>query len=433
MPEKSQLINLKVEKYTLKNGMTVLLHQDKRSPQVFHQILVKVGSIDEEEGKTGLAHLFEHMMFRGTAKYTGKEYEERLESIGASNNAFTSRDYTAYHVILPKHKLEMIMEMEAERLNTLQLTAKNLEKEVEVVKEERRQRTDNRPGEIFEPMMQLVFKSHAYGRPILGSMEDLKAMTVEDCKEFYQSYYSPNNSILVLAGDFKTDQAKKWIQKYYGALEPYKTKKIKSKLEPAQEKQRVSQIKRSIKTPTLAFAYRGPKSGAEGAYSLEVLNRILTDGESSRLHHKLVYTHKLALSVGGFYYSLREEGIFLVFIKLAPGSSSEEVKKIFLTEMAKAVSNKVSDEELLKSTRSIMNEYVSTVKSLEGKANALSMNEAYFQDYRELFKDLSRYEAVTAKTLKKEASLYLSPKQLSMVELLKKGEEQQASKSQSEI
>lgn len=403
------LVNFIVEKYSLKNGMTVLLHQDQRIPQIYHQLLVKIGSKDEEEGKTGLAHLFEHMMFRGTEKYTGEEYEEKLESIGARNNAFTSRDYTAYEVILPSHKLEMILEMEAERLKSLQLTQNNFNREKEVVKEERRMRTDNNPNEIFEPMMELIFSEHPYGRPIIGWMKDLEKMTLKDCKEFYQSYYAPNNSILIITGNFNVKKAKQWIQKYYGALKPSQLKKNTQKTKITQTKKRSIQLKRAIHAPTLAFAYRGPKAGAKGTYSLSVLNRILTSGESSRLHQLLVYEHKLALSVGGFYYDLSEEGVFLIFIKMVPNASLKKVKQLFSSEIQKVRSNEVTEKELLKSTRSIMNEYISTMKSLSGKANALSLNEAYFGDYKELFRDLERYEKVTAQTVKRQANLYLSP------------------------
>ena len=411
------LINLKVEKYKLDNGMTVLLHQDRRIPQVYHQLLVDIGSKDEEKGKTGLAHLFEHMMFRGTAKYTGEEYEERLESIGASNNAFTSRDYTAYEITLPKDKLEMVLEMEAERLNSLQLTQSNFDKEREVVKEERRLRTDNNPNDVFEPILGLVFKSHSYGRPIIGYMDDLEKMTLEDCKSFYQSYYAPNNSILVLTGDFDIKSAKKWIQKYYGALKSSQIKPVVNSKEPKQLKQRSSEIKRAIHAPTIAFAYRGPKAGEEGTFSLEVLNRVLTSGESSRLHQLLVYKHKLALSVGGFYYGLKEDGLFLIFIKMVPGGDLKKVKELLLSEINKTLIHNINEREILKSVRSIMNEYISTMKSLSGKANALSLNEAYFRDYRELFKDLDRYKKVTAQTVKDQAVLYLSSERRSEVVL----------------
>ena len=416
--KKESIINFQVEKYFLKNGMTVLLHQDQRIPQVYHQLLVKVGSKDEEEGKTGLAHLFEHMMFKGTEKYTGEEYEEKLESIGARNNAFTSRDYTAYEVILPSHKLEMVLEMEAERFRSLQLTQSHFDKEKEVVKEERRMGTDNNPNDFFEPIMDLAFSDHPYGRPIIGWMKDLEVMTLKDCKKFYKSYYAPNNSILIITGDFNLQKTKKWIQKYYGELKSSQIESPSSEQKKHEVKKRKIELKRAIHAPTLAFAYKGPKAGKDGTYSLGVLNRILVNGESSRLHQSLVYKHKLALSVGGFYYDLKEEGVFLIFIRMVPDGDLKKIKQLFLSEMNKVRLTEVSKTELLKSTRSIMNEYVSTVKSLSGKANALSLNEAYFEDYRELFRDLDRYGEVTAQTIKAQANLYLSPEKIFEVTLL---------------
>ena len=416
--ESSLSIKLSVEKYQLPNGLQVLLHADDRIPQIYHLLLVKVGSKDEVEGKTGLAHLFEHMMFRGTATYTGEEYEEKLESIGAKNNAYTSRDHTGYEVTLPSVHLEMVLEMEAERLNSLQLTQDNFDKEREVVKEERRQRTDNNPNEIFEPIMKTVFPSHPYGRPVIGWMKDLEEMNLEDCKAFYRQYYSPNNAILILAGDFNVNKVKAWIEQYYGVLKPSQINRPDVHSEQEQKKNRTLVLNRSVQAPTLAFAYKGPKAGEKGTYSLEVLSRILTSGESSRLYQPLVYQHKLALSVGGMYYSLGDAGVFLIFVKMAPGASLEQVKKIVYEEVEKAYTKEVSQKELLKSTRNIMHEYVSAIKDLSGKANSLGVNEAYFDDYRQFFRDLEEFRKVTADTIKNEARRYLVPEKSSVVELL---------------
>ena len=417
---KNAPISLEVEKYSLKNGMTVLLHEDFRAPQVYHQLLIKTGSRHEVEGKTGLAHLFEHMMFRGTKKYTSEQYEEKLESMGAMNNAFTMRDYTAYHILLPSQDLETVLEMEAERLHSLRLTQSNLDKEKEVVKEERRMHTDNNPNEFFEPMMNLVFPTHSYGRPIIGWMTDLETMSLEDCKQFYQAYYAPNNAILVLAGNFDKKKAKKWIQKYYGALKPSKSIIPPVYKEPAQTKAKKKLIKRAIQAPTLVFAYRGPKAGDKEAYSLDVLNQVLTRGESSRLHKLLVYQKKLALSVGGFYYELEEEGIFLVVVKMSPLGDLNQAQHLVLSEIKKTRSTNISDKERLKSSRMIMNDYVSVVKTLAGKARALSHYESYFGDYRQLFSSLTQYEKVTAQSIRKVAKLYLGDKQMSVVQLLPK-------------
>ena len=414
------LISMEVEKYKLKNGMTVLLHVDTRIPQVYHQLLIKVGSRDEETGKTGLAHLFEHMLFKGTKKYTGEEYSKRLASIGAQINAYTTYDRTLYHILLPSKELEMVMEMEAERLNSLNVNRTNLATEIEVVKEERRLVIDNNPNEVFEPLMDSVFKTHSYRRPIIGSMKDVSNLSVEDCKEFYESYYAPNNAILVLAGDFDVKKAKKWIQKYYGVLEPSSIKKQIVYSEKPQKQARKKQIKRPVQAPTLAFAYRGPKAGEEGSYALEVLSHILTGGESSRLNQFLVYKHKLALAVGGFYYALKEEGIFIIIVSMAPGADLQKAKALIRAEIKNTQSVLVHQKELLKSVRAIMNDYISSVKSFRGKGELLAVNEAYFNDYRELFKDLDRYQKITAQTIKKYARMYLSPNKMSLVELVPK-------------
>ncbi len=412
------LIHLEVEKYSLKNGLTVLLHEDPRVPQVYHQLMIKTGSKDEVEGKTGLAHLFEHMMFRGTKKYTGEEYEEKLESMGARNNAWTNRDLTAYHVLLPSHELKTVLKMEAERLNSLQLNQKNLNKEIEVVKEERRMRTDNNPNEFLEPLMKLIFPSHPYGRPIIGWMKDLETMTLTDCQKFYQTHYAPNNAILTLAGHFDSKKAKKWIQKYYGALKPSELPPAVTHKVSAQTQPRNIRIKRAIHAPTLVLAYRGPKAGDKKYYPLDVLNQVLTRGESSRLHKLLVYRHKLALSVGGFYYDMKDEGIFLVVVKMTPTGDLNKAQKLIMAEIQKARTSDISEKERLKSARMIMNDYVSAVKSLSGKANSLSHYTAYFGDHRQLFHSLSEYENVTAESIRENARLYLNDKKVSVVQLV---------------
>ena len=415
-------ISLNVEKYTLSNGLTVLLHEDRRLPQVYHQIWMRVGSRDEEKGKTGLAHLFEHMMFRGTKHYPGKAYDEKQEQLGAANNAFTSHDYTAYYVTLPSRHLKTILEMEAGRFKDLQITQKGFEKEREVVKEERRQSTDNNPNDFFEPLMKLAFPVHPYGRPVIGSMQDLDRETIEDLNHFYNRFYNPSHAILVLAGDFKTEQAKKWIQKYYGSLPPapvVSSPEIKSPAaRPPRLRARKLRYKRNIQAPTLAVAYRGPKAAHPGAYALTVLNHVLTEGESARLYQLLVHEKKLALSVGGFYYDLKEEGLFILYALLAPGASLEEVKKLIEGEVVKTMHTKITETELLKSKRQIMFDYVEDIKSIAGKANALGEKEVMFGDYREFFKDLDRYRLVKAEDIQDQARGVLSPHRSVTVELV---------------
>ncbi len=414
-------ISLPVEKYQLKNGLTVLLNPDHRIPHIYHLLVVKVGSVNEQEGKTGLAHLFEHIMFRGTRKFSDDEYERKLSVVGARNNAFTSRDMTAYLVDLPKKHLEMVLDMESDRLHNLIIDKATFEKELEVVKEERRMRTDNDPGDVFEPMMKLVYPKHAYSRPILGWMQDLEKMKVPTLQKFYKTHYAPNNAILVLAGDFNSKTAKKLIQKYYGPLKPFTLKKARPKpkknpLPPANK--RTVTHKRAVQAPTVAFAWRAPPAGSPHSYNLDIISLILAGGKSGRLQQLLVYQKRIALSVSSFYYDLKEKSVFFIIVRLAPRASVSKVKSLVLNEIKKIRSLPVSDKELLKSKRAIMHHFISLVKSLEGKAHALGETEMLYGDYTRFLKDLQRYHAIKVNDIKKAALEHLSQKEVFTVDLI---------------
>lgn len=415
-------IRLDVEKYQLDNGLTVLLHVDKRIPYIYHLLMVKVGSVDEVEGKTGLAHLFEHMMFRGTERFSGDDYDKKLNQIGGLNNAFTSRDMTAYHVHFPKQHLEMVLDLESDRLQNLQINKAVFEKELEVVKEERRLRTDNDPGDFFEPMMKLIYPRHSYGRPILGWMSDLEKMSVPDLEKFYRTYYAPEKVVLVLAGDFQKAKAKKLIQKYYGHLHrsEYKVSHKSNTTVASKELKRFVKHQRSIQGPTLVFGFRAPLAGKESSYDLDIASHVLTGGQSSRLQKLLVYDRRLALSVGSFYYGMKQKGVFTIAVKMPPEASISVVKKLVFEEIKKLSSQLVSDKELLKSQRSTLQSFISSIKSLDDKANALGENELLFEDYKDFFKDLDRYRKVTANRIKKSVHRYLQKEQAFIVQLVPK-------------
>lgn len=415
-------IRLDVEKYQLDNALTILLHVDKRIPYIHHLLMVKVGSVDEVEGKTGLAHLFEHMMFRGTERFSGDEYDKKLNKIGGLNNAFTGRDMTAYYVHFPKQHLEMVLDLESDRLQNLQINQSVFEKELEVVKEERRLRTDNDPGDFFEPMMKLVYPIHPYGRPILGWMSDLEKMSVPDLEKFYQTYYAPEKAVLVLAGDFNKAQAKKLIQKYYGPLHrsQYKATPKSTTKKDAKKIKRFIKYQRSIQGPTLAFGFRVPAAGTKHSYDLDIASHVLTGGQSSRLQKLLVYDRRLALSAQSFYYGMKQKGVFIIAVKLSPKASPVLVKKLVFEEIKKLSLEPVSDKELLKSQRSTLQVFIASIKSLDDKANALGENELLFGDYKDFFKDLDRYRKVTAKRIQKSVSQYLQKEQSFIVQLVPK-------------
>ena len=411
-----------VEKYQLKNGLTVLLNPDHRIPHIYHLLIMKVGSLNEVEGKTGLAHLFEHLMFRGTKNFPGEKYDQKLNAAGAVNNAFTGRDFTGYLVDFPKEHLKMVLNLEADRLQNLIINKSIFEKELEVVKEERRLGTDNNPNDFFEPLMKLVYPRHPYGRPIVGWMKDLEKMKTPELETFYQTYYTPQNAVLVLAGDFNPSEAKKLIQKYYGRLKPPlhsppRLAHLNKKSSAPKKIPRLAQYKRAVQGPTAALAWRAPKAGSPASYSLDILSNILTGGKSSRLQKKLVYNKRLALSVSSFYYGLRQKGMFCIAARLAPGAKAQTVKNIIFKEIKNLMLKAPSQKELLKSKRAVMHHFIAGLKNLEGKAYLLGESEVLFGDYREFLKDLKRYQSAAAQEVQKAAQLYLQTEKSFLVDL----------------
>jgi zinc protease len=215
----SQSIRFPVEKFKLANGLTVLLNEDHSAPIISYHTWFRVGSKNEEVGYTGIAHLFEHMMFKGAKRYTGEQFDRVLQANGGVNNAFTTHDYTGYYETLPGSKLELVADIEADRMENLQITPENLTSERDVVKEERRFRVDNNPGGVLrEALYGTAFKVHPYRWPVIGYMEDISRIDVAKANEFYRTYYAPNNAVLVISGDFDKAEAKRIVEKYYGAI-----------------------------------------------------------------------------------------------------------------------------------------------------------------------------------------------------------------------
>ena len=409
-------IKLKVEKYHLENGMTVLLHRDTSTPMVFMQATVRVGSVNEETGKTGLAHLFEHLMFRGTKRFP--QYDKVLDSLGASNNAFTSRDMTSYFVSFFKDDIEKVMDMEADRITNLVLDEKVLDTEREVVKEERRLRTDNNPADFFEPLLSLVFPDHPYGPPIIGSMKDLDGLDTNELKDFYRAYYAPNNIILTVSGHFNMQEAKDLIKKYFAPLEKTDLKPAPKLAPPVPEAPQSLTLKRDIKAPILVLSFPIPPITHPDYYTLSVMDEILTGGDSSRLHKLLVLDKKLALDVGGMPYSMAYAGIYLVYIKLRPGAKPKEVKQLVLGELKKLKAEKVTDNEVLKSVRSYLMDKVQQLKQLQIKTIYLSESEFYYRDYNEFLDSLNTIQKVTAQNIKEAAFQYLQEDRMATLKLI---------------
>lgn len=414
-------IRFPVHKYTLKNGLRVLLYEDHSAPIVSYQIWYNVGSKHEEPGKTGLAHLFEHMMFKGTPKYPHKQFDKLLQKNGISNNAFTTRDYTGYYENLPSGKLELVLDLESDRMKNLIIDQDILDSEREVVKEERRYRVDNSvTGKLYEGIYASIFKVHPYRWPVIGYMKDLNSVSVETCKEFYDTFYAPNNAVLAIGGDIDIDKTKALIEKYYGAIPSSKIVEKKFPSEPAQKRSRRVKIKQDVASSTVSLNYQGPKGWGDENFQMDILSGVLGDGQSSRLYKSLVLKSQIATSVYAYFNSSPEHGTFHVVASLKPGVKSDRAIRLIEKEFNKIKKRGISDRDLQKAVNQIQTGYIRTLKTVAGKTKALVLNELMLGDYNYLFKDLPMYSKVTKEQVKKMANKYLSKNSQTIVEVVPK-------------
>lgn len=410
------LIRFSVEKYKLPNGLTVLLHEDHSAPIITYHTWFRVGSKHEEPGYTGIAHLFEHMMFKGAKRYSGEQFDTILQSNGAVNNAFTTQDYTGYYENLPSSKLELVMDIESDRMENLRITAEKLASEREVVKEERRFRVDNNPaGMLRESLMGTSFKVHPYRWPVIGYMTDLNNITIEKANEFYRTYYAPNNAVLVIAGDFSSDEAKRLITKYYGALKAQEIPNKTIAAEPNQSGTRSTRIEKEVQAPQFAISYHTPKAGSDESYALDLLANMMGTGSSSRLYQRIMYKDQSAGSVACYNLTLKDSGLFQIFVSGRPGSGIDKAQKAAYAEMWRPRHLKIPVAELEKAKNQVMKSYVDALKTIHGRAEALALNEILFGDYERLFTDLDHYHKVTPDQIKKAAAKYLSPEKSTFV------------------
>ncbi|MES2769582.1 MAG: pitrilysin family protein [Bdellovibrionota bacterium] len=416
-------LKFEVEKYQLPNGLTVLLHEDHSVPLVSYHTWFRVGSKDEELGYTGIAHLFEHMMFKGTQKYSNKDYERTLRENGASNNAFTSRDYTGYYVNGPSSKLETIMDLESDRIEHLNLTQANLDSEREVVKEERRFRVENRVmGLLMEKINDVVYKVHSYRWPVIGYMKDLGNITVEKAQSFYKTFYSPNNAVLVIAGDFNSGKVKKLIEKYYGHMKSQDIKRPKVNPEPPQKSIRNEVFYKDIQNDYLSISFPVPSALSLELAPLELASHILGEGNSSRLHSKLVYKQEIATSVMTYIMSNQESSVFQIIVALKPQKSKaqadkilEQAKKEIYSELFNLRNKSVSLDEVSKAQNQAAKSFIDALKTIDGRAYSLASNEIVVGSYEKLFTDLENYMRVKPAEIKGVSEKYLKNTQANVV------------------
>ncbi|MGE0764715.1 MAG: M16 family metallopeptidase [Bdellovibrionales bacterium] len=406
----SDAIKLKVEKFTLKNGLTVLLHEDHSAPFFSYQQWFRVGSRNEKPGLTGLAHFFEHLMFKGTPKFPGDSFDRLIRANGGAANAYTTRDFTAYYMNLPTDKLALAIDIESDRMRNLNFNQKEIDSEREVVKEERRFRVDNEvSGLLDEKVWRTVYKVHPYHWPVIGSMVDLNRATIEDMKEFYRVHYAPNNALVILVGDFNSAQAKKMITQAYENIPSQQLPVYNPTTEPVQMSERRAVIKKEVQNISAAVAFRTVASGDKDMYALDLAASILGGGNSSRLYRRLVYHQQSVSAVNVSSYTPGDPGMFRVGLSLKPGQDPEAVFNTVSAEVYKLRKQPITDAELEKAKNWVMKDYVESLKSISGKARALAIHEIYGQDYQLMFRDLEKYIAVTKEQIQTAAEKYLKP------------------------
>lgn len=411
-------ISLPVTKFVLDNGLTVILLEDHAVPMVSYHTWYRVGSRDEYPGVTGAAHMLEHMMFKGAKKYDGKSFDRIFHENGITNNAFTTNDYTGFYENLPSSKLELVMDMEVDRMSSLLISPDDLKSEKEVVKEERRWRVDNNPmGLLRELMMGTMFKVNSYKWPVIGYMKDIENYDSEKLRFFYNTFYVPNNAVLVLVGDFKTSSVKSLIEKYYGQLPSRPLPERKVQVEPPQKVQQNAGLKKDVQNSSFVVAFQSPRQGEPDMYALDLAANILGYGTSSRLHKRLVYQKQIATSAYAYNYAMKDAGVLGVGVNMKPGLGTQEALDTVYNEIWKLRNQKVTDKELEKAKTQVMKDLVDSLKTMDGKARALAVNEIVTGTYESLFTDLEKYQAVTADDIKKVAEKYTQQTQRSIITL----------------
>jgi zinc protease len=411
--QKSQIkISFPVEKYKLENGLTVILQQDRTIPMISYHTWYRVGSRNEAPGVTGAAHMLEHMMFKGAKKYSGKAFDKILHENGITNNAFTSWDYTGFYQNLPSSKLELMMDMEVDRMRFLSLKEEDLVSELQVVGEERRWRVDNSPPSLLrEALFEALYKAHPYRWPVIGFMNDIQAYTTAKLKHFYDTYYLPNNAVLVLAGDFEIEATKNLIEKYYGTLKAKPLPEIKIEQENFESfKAHKFVIESEVESSILALAYPGVASGTSDSWALDLLANIMGAGTSSRLYQNLVYNNQIASGTGSSNISNMDPGLFLITVQIKPGVKVDAVEKALSDEIEKVRNKKVTKKELEKSKNILLKELVDSLTTIDGKAQSLAVNEIFYGDYSRLFTDLDKYNQVSLDDIQRVSKKYLQSK-----------------------
>jgi zinc protease len=401
-----------VHEYKLDNGMRIFVREDHRAPVVVSMVWYVAGSVDEVTGTTGVAHVLEHMMFKGTERIPNGEFSRRIARAGGRDNAFTSRDYTAYFQTLHRDHLALALHMEADRMANLILDKEEFQKELQVVMEERRWRTDDRPHSLmYEGLMATALLSHPYRQPVIGWMNDLRNMDVSDAREWYRHWYTPNNAILVVVGDVTGEQVLELARKHFGPINARAVPERKPHQEPEQKGPRRITIKAPSELPSLLMAYRVPKLEDPDKdwepFALDVLEGVLDGHDGARLQANLVRASHLAASAGAGYQGIgRGPGMFILSGTPSEGKSVQELEQALKAEIRRIAAEGVSEEELKRVKAQVVAAQVFARDSMFAQARQIGALEAIGLSHRLIELQVQRLREVTAEQVQQVAQRY---------------------------
>ena len=420
----------KVFEYTLDNGMKVIVQPDHRAPVAVSQVWYKVGSSNEHSGITGVSHVLEHMMFKGTPDYPAGRFSEIIAENGGRENAFTGRDYTAYYQFLGKDRLEIAIKLEADRMRNLSLPEDDFAKELEVVKEERMMRTEDNPQALtYERFNAMAYLNSPYHNPVIGWMEDLDSLKVEDLRAWYDLWYRPNNATLVVVGDVDPEAVLKMANEYFGPVKPGAMPAVKPRLETPQRGERRIYVRATAKVPYIIMGYPVPVANTAEVewepYALDVLSGILDGGNSSRLGRNLLRGQEVASSAGaGYSLTTRHQSLLVLDGAPARGKSIADVEKSLLAEVEKLRTELVSSAELERVKAQVIADDTYQLDSVRHLANQIGVLETVGVGWRLIDDYADKIKAVTAEQVLEVAKKYLLNERRTVAELQPQAAEQ---------
>ena len=411
-----------VQEHTLENGMKVLFWQDNSIPSLAIYTYWKVGSRNEAPGITGLAHFFEHMMFNGSKNYPPGDFDKTMEAAGGANNAYTSNDVTVYQDWVPAEALELTLGMEADRIGYLSVDPEVVESERGVVMSERRRSVDDDNHSLMWELMQSVaFAAHPYSWPVIGWASDIESWRQEDVEQFFKDWYTPNNAVMIICGAFDENEALGILNKTVGALPSREIPRDVTTVEPPQRGERRAVLSKEASSASILVSWHVPETASEDMPVLELIDRLLTSGESSRLHKNMVNDSAVALWVWSGTDRNFDPGLFQILVQNREGVSGEAAEEALYQQIEDLIEHPPSESELSKVKNQYLADFYREMATLSGRADALGSYEVFHGDWRKLFKAGEVYSGISSEDIKRVAQKYFTQENRTVVTLVPTG------------